>query len=46
MPTVEQTIKQQFARTLIGEDWHLFKRMAEFYLRLAVFLKKKILILT
>ena len=41
MPSVEETTKQQFARTLTQKDWHLFKRMAEFYLRLAVFLKKR-----
>jgi hypothetical protein len=39
MASVEQTIKNQFARRLTKADWPLFKRMAEFYLRRAVYLK-------
>lgn len=39
MANVEQTIKQQFSREHTKSDWPLFKRMAEFYLRRAVFLK-------
>jgi hypothetical protein len=38
--TVEQEIKQQFARRFERRDWPLFKRMAEFYLRRAAILRK------
>lgn len=39
MPTVEQTVKAQFARVFTKSDWALFKRMAEFHLERAVYLR-------
>lgn len=40
MPTIEAIIKAQFAKVFLKDDWRLFKRMAEFHLERAVFLKK------
>jgi hypothetical protein len=39
MPTVEQEIKQQFARLFVSDDAGLFKNMADYYLRHAAFLQ-------
>ncbi len=39
MSSIEQTVKQQFARRFVARDSNLFKSMAEFYLRHAVFLR-------
>jgi hypothetical protein len=39
MRSIEQKIKQQFARVFQVGDWQLFKRMAEFYLRSAAYLR-------
>lgn len=39
MPTVEEEVKQQFARLFVSNDAGLFKRMAEYYLRHAAFLQ-------
>lgn len=39
MPSIERSVKQQFARVFTASDWRLFKRMAEFYLRQAAFLR-------
>ncbi len=39
MPTVEQEVKQQFARLFVGEDAVLFKRMADYYLKRAALLR-------
>lgn len=39
MASVEGEVKQQFARLFVRQDWTLFKRMAEFYLQRAVFLR-------
>src|ERR1700730_10376463 len=38
--SVEEGVKGQFARGLRQEDWRLLKRMGEYYLEQAVFLKK------
>lgn len=38
-PSIEQSVKQQFARLFVKSDWHLFKRIADYYLRQAAFLK-------
>ena len=40
MPTVEQTVKADFARVFVQADWDLFKAMAEFHLERAARLKK------
>jgi hypothetical protein len=40
MPSVEQEVKQQFARVFAARDAALFKAMAEFYIRRAAFLRK------
>jgi len=37
--TVEQEIKQQFARLFVAQDATLFKRMADYYFKYAAFLK-------
>jgi len=37
--TVEQEIKQQFARLFVAQDANLFKRMADYYFKYAAFLK-------
>jgi hypothetical protein len=39
MPTVEQEIKQQFARLFVAQDASLFKRMADYYYERAAFLR-------
>src|SRR3989304_10460812 len=39
MSSIEQEVKQQFARVFTRQDWSLFKRMADYYLRSAVFLR-------
>lgn len=39
MPRVEQSVKAQFAKVFVQNDWRLFKRMAEFHLKRAVFLR-------
>jgi hypothetical protein len=39
MPSVEQEVKQQFAKVFIRQDWLLFKQMADYYFKTAVFLK-------
>lgn len=39
MPTVEQEIKQQFARLFVAQDASLFKRMADYYFERAAFLR-------
>lgn len=39
MPTVEQEIKQQFARLFVAQDVWLFKRMADYYYERAAFLR-------
>lgn len=39
MPTVEQEMKQQFARLFVAQDADLFKRMADYYFRSAAFLR-------
>lgn len=39
MPSVEQAVKAQFARVFVQSDWQLFKRMAEFYLDRAAYLR-------
>src|SRR5439155_22087716 len=39
-PSVEQNVKQTFARLFVENDWTLFKSMSEFYFQSAVFLKK------
>jgi hypothetical protein len=41
MLIVENSVKQQFARVFILSDWHLFKSMAECYLRQAAFLRMR-----
>lgn len=38
MPTVEQEIKQQFARIFVAQDASLFKRIADYYFERAAFL--------
>jgi hypothetical protein len=40
LPTIEQTVKAQFAKVFVEGDWRLFKKMAEFQLRRAVFLRR------
>jgi hypothetical protein len=37
----EAEVKAQFARVFVSGDWSRFKRMAEFYLRRAVYLQKR-----
>lgn len=37
--SVEQAVKQTFARQFVATDWKLFKRMAEFYLQHAAYLR-------
>ncbi len=41
MPTVEDEVKQQFARLFVAKDADLFKRMADYYLRQAAFLRTR-----
>jgi hypothetical protein len=41
MPNVEQSVKSQFAKVFTGEDWPLFKTMAEASLREAATLLKE-----
>jgi hypothetical protein len=41
MPSVEATVKAQFAKIFVRDDWSLFKRMAEFHLERAAFLRKR-----
>jgi hypothetical protein len=41
VPSVEKSVKQQFAKVFKYDDWHLFKAVAEFYLRQAAFLLKR-----
>ena len=41
MSSIEESVKQQFMKVFAQSDWHLFKRMAEFYLRQAAFLRKR-----
>jgi len=38
--SIEAAVKQQFAKVFQSSDWHLFKKMADFYLRRAAFLRK------
>jgi len=38
---VEKSVKQQFAKVFKPADWHLFKDVAEYYLRQAAFLRKR-----
>lgn len=40
MPSLEQSVKNQFARVFSPSDWHLFKAMAEINLSEAAFLRK------
>jgi hypothetical protein len=40
VPSEEAKVKAQFARLFVTSDWSRFKRMGEFYLQRAVFLKK------
>lgn len=40
MSSVEQVVKQQFARVFVVRDWTLFKRMADHYLRTAARLRR------
>ena len=40
MPSEEAKVKAQFARLFVVSDWSRFKRMGEFYLQRAVFLKR------
>ena len=40
MPSVEQSVKSQFAKVFSTSDWRLFKEMAEINLSEAAFLKK------
>jgi hypothetical protein len=40
MASVEQTVKNQFARVFVQSDWKLFKVMGEFHLQRAANLKK------
>jgi hypothetical protein len=46
MYSVEQTVKQQFARVFRGTDWYLFKSVADCYLRQAAFLRKRHVVAT
>ena len=39
MASVEESVKKHFARVFVAKDWSLFKKMAEFYLRRAAFLR-------
>lgn len=41
MPSVEQEVKQQFARLFRRHDWALFKKMADHYFMRAVFLRTR-----
>ena len=38
--SVEQEVKQQFAKVFVRSDWLLFKRMAEHYLRTAAYVRQ------
>jgi hypothetical protein len=40
MPSLEQSVRDQFAKVFSTSDWQLFKQMAEIYLSEAAFLKK------
>jgi hypothetical protein len=40
MTSIEESIKQQFARLFGAGDWTLFKKVAEYYFQRAAFLKK------
>jgi hypothetical protein len=40
MCSVEDSVKQQFARVFMVSDWSLFKSVAEYYLQRAAFLRK------
>ncbi len=46
MDSVEQTVKQQFARVFCSADWYLFKNVADCYLRQAAFLRKRHIVAT
>lgn len=39
MPSIEQQVKAKFARVFVESDWRLFKRMAEFHLQRAAYLR-------
>jgi hypothetical protein len=39
MPSVEQEVKQQFAKIFVRQDWVLFRQMADYYFKMAVFLR-------
>ena len=41
MPSIEQQVKQQFAKIFGFDDWRTFKLLAEYYLRTAAKLRKK-----
>lgn len=41
MASIEQEIREQFSRYFAQEDWWLFKRMAEYYLKEAVSLRTR-----